>query len=215
MLRLKLLLAPALALPLFAQVAEAATPPLPRANPVSGSAASTAAEGVPAGDVLQTAADLQKKFTLEGFFTGETRARGTIFSKIAGASRSFQASTNGTWDGEVLTLVETYRYAAGNQEQRIWRFRKTGEGSYIAENNETLEPVAVEVKGRVASLKYKKKLSRPGKDPVTVTFHEEWTLRRDGVLESRTELKKFLRVGREAINFARIGNEAALDAPTF
>lgn len=211
MLRLKLLLASILALAIFLSAANAATPPLPRANPVAVSAAAAPEAGL----LPQPSADLQKKFTLEGFFTGETVARGTIFSKIAGASRSFQATTSGTWDGNALTLVETYRYAAGDQEQRIWRFRKTGEGTYLAENNESLEPVNVEINGRVASLKYRKMLSRPGKDPVMVTFDEVWTLRKDGVLESRTELKKVLRVGREAINFARAGNEAALNTPGF
>ncbi|MBA4782959.1 MAG: DUF3833 family protein [Rhizobiales bacterium] len=211
MLRLKLLLASILALAIFLPVANAATPPLPRANPVAVSAAAAPEAGL----LPQPSADLQKKFTLEGFFAGETVARGTIFSKIAGASRSFQVTTSGTWDGNALTLVETYRYAAGDQEQRIWRFRKTGEGTYLAENNESLEPVNVGINGRVASLKYRKMLSRPGKDPVKVTFDEVWTLRKDGVLESRTELKKVLRVGREAINFARAGNEAALNTPGF
>lgn len=211
MLRLKLLLASILALAIFLPVANAATPPLPRANPVAVSAAAAPEAGL----LPQASADLQKKFTLEGFFAGETVARGTIFSKIAGASRSFQVTTSGTWDGNALTLVETYRYAAGDQEQRIWRFRKTGEGTYLAENNESLEPVNVGINGRVASLKYRKMLSRPGKDPVKVTFDEVWTLRKDGVLESRTELRKVLRVGREAINFARAGNEAALNTPGF
>ena len=124
-------------------------------------------------------------------------------------------STVGTWDGKVLTLVENYQYAAGDSEQRIWKFTKTGNSTYTATSKEILKEAKVEIKGRVASFKYQKKLPRPGKKPVKVKFAEQWTLNKNGTLSSTATLSKLVRVGREAINFARVGNEAALKAPGF
>lgn len=199
-------------------IVQAATPPVPKASPLVGSSSTAAvAQEQPQQEGLapEATANLQKKFTLEGFFAGETTAKGTIFSKTVGASRSFNMSTVGTWDGKVLTLVENYQYAAGDNEQRIWKFTKTGDGKYTATSKEIQKKVKVEIKGRVASFKYQKKLSRPGKKPVKVTFTEQWSLRKNGILASTTKLSKLVRVGREAINFARAGNEAALKAPGF
>ena len=197
----------------LAMPAYAVTPPLPRANPLVGNAA-LVPENQP-GSAPEATANLQKKFTLEGFFAGETIGRGTIFSKIAGAGRSFQVTTSGSWDGKILTLIETYHYAAGDPDQRIWHFTKIADGVYQGESTEALEDVELTIEGRVASFKYKKKLNRPAKGPVKVVFNERWTLLENGVLESRTDLKKPFRVGREAINFVRLGNEAALKAPGF
>ena len=103
------LLSIAIFLPLA--IAQAATPPLPKENPSAGGASAPAVsqEAAPQeGLAPKATANLQKKFTLEGFFAGKTTAKGTIFSKTVGASRSFNMTTKGTWDGKVLTLVETY-----------------------------------------------------------------------------------------------------------
>ena len=199
-------------------MAQATTAPKPTANPSAGGTSAPAVTQEAAsqeGLAPEATANLQKKFTLEGFFAGKTIAKGTIFSKTIGASRSFNMSTIGTWDGKVLTLVESYQYAAGDSEQRIWKFTKTGDGKYTATSKEIQKKVKVEIKGRVASFKYQKKLPRPGKKPVKVTFTEQWALRKNGILASTTKLSKLVRVGREAINFARVGNEAALKAPGF
>ena len=199
-------------------IAHAATPPLLKANPFAGGASASVVsqEAAPQeGFAPKATANLQKKFTLEGFFAGETIAKGTIFSKTVGASRSFNMTTRGTWDGKVLTLVETYQYAAGDSENRVWKFTKTGDGKYTASSKEIQKKVKIEIKGRVASFKYQKKLPRPGKKPIKVTFTEQWALKKNGILSSTTKLSKLVRVGREAINFARVGNEAALKAPGF
>lgn len=199
-------------------MAQAATPPLPKPNPSAGVGSTPIVSQEQAqqeGLAPKATANLQKKFTLEGFFAGETVAKGTIFSKTVGASRSFRMTTVGTWDGKVLTLVENYQYAAGDREQRIWKFTKTGNGTYTARSKEIEKKAKVEIKGRIASFKYQKKLKRPGKSPIKVTFTEQWALKKNGVLASTTKLSKLVRVGREAINFARVGNEAALKAPGF
>lgn len=194
---------------LLSPVIAHANAPYPRENPLVDESAA-----VSIGLAPEATAGLQKSFTLEGFFAGETVGRGSIFSKIAGVARSFRASTSGTWDGKVLTLVETYQYAVTNSEKRVWRFTKTGKGTYLAESNEILEDAKITLEGRVAKFKYKKLITRPDKKkPVKVTFNETWTLQENGVLESRSELKKLVRVGREAINFVRLGNESALKAP--
>ncbi len=185
-----------------------ANSPHPRENPLKS-------EGITLGLAQEATANLQKEFTLEGFFAGETIAKGQIFSKLAGAGRSFQMTTKGSWDGEVLTLQEKYIYASG-VEKRLWSFKKIGKSRYLVESEEILQPSELIIEGRVAKLEYKKKIPRGGgKKPVKVTFKEEWIFKPNGVLESRTELKKLFRVGREAINFVRLENKESLKAPGF
>lgn len=203
-----------------ATITLSATPPSPKPNPLHVSNITVATipirEEPQEGLAPEATDNLQKKFTLEGFFAGKTVAKGTIFSKTVGVARSFNATTLGKWDGKVLTLIETYTYAAGNDEQRVWRFKKKSDGVYVGTSDEILKKTVVTIKGRVATYKYKKKIPRgKGKKPVTVTFHEELAFRKNGLLLSETKLKKFVNVGQEKINYVRVGNEETLVAPKF
>ncbi|MEM8795164.1 MAG: DUF3833 family protein [Pseudomonadota bacterium] len=210
-----------------------ATVPAPRANPERLPTADIAPSSLSLAPVApggiaeeQTAeqlglapeatANLQKEFTLEGFFAGETVARGSISSKTVGVARSFRMRARGTWDGKVLTLVETYQYAFGQNEQRVWRFTKTGPDTYIAESSEIQEKAELKLNGRRAKLKYVKTFERgDDKEPIEITHRENWIFRENGLLEINVDLRKFVSVGREAINFVRVENEETLVAPKF
>ena len=177
---------------------------VPRPNPIK----------LEASDTSKATANLQKEFTLEGFFAGEIIGRGSFFSKLAGIGRDFRTTAFGTWDGDVLTIVETYEYAATKAETRLWRFTKSGANTYVGESDEIVGKAKVRIRGKVAKLRYRKNIELPDRDkPTRVTHVETWTLKENGVLESRTQLRKGVRIGREAINFVRSDNEDALSAP--
>jgi len=70
------------------------------------------------------------KLDLEEYFVGDLRAYGQ-FQDILGKVRNrFEVDIEGSFDGEVLTLVEDFVYDDGSTEQRIWRLTKTGEDTW-------------------------------------------------------------------------------------
>lgn len=68
----------------------------------------------------------QADFNLEEFFQGRVVAKGQFQDALGTVRRRFDVVITGTWDGEMLTLVEDFDYADGTTEQRIWRLNKTG-----------------------------------------------------------------------------------------
>ena len=70
------------------------------------------------------------KLDLEQYFVGDLKAYGQ-FQDILGQVRSrFEVDIEGSFDGEVLTLVEDFVYDDGSKEQRIWRLTKTGDDTW-------------------------------------------------------------------------------------
>jgi len=65
-------------------------------------------------------------FNLEEYFDGRVLAKGQFQDVFGTVRRRFDVVVTGTWDGEVLKLVEDFTYAEGTTEQRIWRLKKTG-----------------------------------------------------------------------------------------
>jgi hypothetical protein len=67
---------------------------------------------------------------LEKFFEGELVAYGQVQDLFGTVRDRFRVEIEGSWDGEVLTLIEDFTYADGHTEQRIWTLRQTGPESW-------------------------------------------------------------------------------------
>lgn len=63
---------------------------------------------------------------LEKFFDGRVTAYGQFQDVFGTVRRRFDVDIEGTWDGQVLTLVEDFLYEDGSTEQRVWTLRKAG-----------------------------------------------------------------------------------------
>jgi len=68
-------------------------------------------------------------FVIEDVLAGTTLGRGKI-TTITGVDRAFEATLNGTWDGQTLTLVEDFVFADGEIDQKTWRLKKLPNGEY-------------------------------------------------------------------------------------
>ena len=68
-------------------------------------------------------------FVIEELLAGKTVGKGGI-KTITGVDRAFTATLDGTWDGQVLTLVEDFVYADGEIDQKTWRLKKLPNGEY-------------------------------------------------------------------------------------
>lgn len=60
------------------------------------------------------------------------------FRSITGASRAFDVTLDGTWDGQTLTLVEVFKYADGENDTKTWKLRKLADGSYEGAREDTV-----------------------------------------------------------------------------
>jgi len=72
----------------------------------------------------------ERKFALEEFFEGDLIAYGQFQDVLGTVRRRFEVKIRGTWDGEILKLVEDFDYADGTTEQRIWSLRKIGNDTW-------------------------------------------------------------------------------------
>jgi hypothetical protein len=69
------------------------------------------------------------QFTLQTDLRGKTVGTGN-FTAIDGTSRDFIAYMDGSWNGEVLTLIEDFEYADGVKERKTWRFTQLANGEF-------------------------------------------------------------------------------------
>jgi hypothetical protein len=71
-----------------------------------------------------------QEFELQEFFDGRVTAHGQFQDVLGTVRRRFEVDIVGTWDGEVLRLVEDFVYEDGSTEQRIWTLRQTGDETW-------------------------------------------------------------------------------------
>jgi hypothetical protein len=73
----------------------------------------------------------EPRLLIEDYFAGRTKAWGIFQDRFGNLRRQFEVEIDGTWDGEVLTLVEDFTYDDGETERRVWRIAKRGEHDYV------------------------------------------------------------------------------------
>ena len=77
---------------------------------------------------ITTLADRAPKLDLQTFFAGQTVALGIFEDRFGNLRRQFRVVLEGTVDGDVLTLDETFLYDDGEQDFRKWVIRRAGKG---------------------------------------------------------------------------------------
>jgi hypothetical protein len=143
---------------------------------------------------------------LERFFAGTTTGRGIFESRIAGVERRFVVTTNGTWNGEVLTLVEDFRYDDGETDRKIWRFTKTSDGRYTGTRDDVIGAAKIRSDNGRIHMSYD--IDLPRADGTTTRLHFADILEKqpDGSVVNTARVSKFLfPVGRVEVVFSKTG----------
>lgn len=149
------------------------------------------------------------RFVLEDYFTGKVRAWGVFQDRFGQLRRQFTVDIDGSWDGEVLTLVEDFVYDDGETERRIWRIRRIDEHRY--------EGTADDVVGTATGISYGNALNwqydfdlQVGEGTYRVHFDDWMFLQDEEVMINRAEVTKWgFSVGEASIFFRRLGAEEA------
>jgi len=129
---------------------------------------------------------------LESFFAGRTQGDGVFINSWTKSKRRFQVVIDGTWDGRVLALSESYVYDDGLREQKSWRLQQTAPGVFTGTYDDTIGPAHIWSEGSVVRLHYKLRLAG-----IALAFDETMTLRDDGRVIDKARVTKWgILVGR-------------------
>lgn len=142
---------------------------------------------------------------LEEFFDGFSRAKGLFEDRFGKVRTQFSVDIEGDWDGEVLTLKEDFVYADGDQEQRTWNIRKTGDNSYEGKTDSVLGVAVGEIAGNAFNWRYDFNL-KVGDDKVWKVHFDDWMfLQSDGVLLNKARIKRWgITLGTVFISFTKV-----------
>jgi hypothetical protein len=144
-----------------------------------------------------------RDFELQEFFEGRVTAKGQFQDIFGTVRRRFDVEIEGTWDGEVLRLVEDFIYEDGSTEQRVWTLRQTGPETWEGTAPGVIGVAKGEERGDTFNWKYEIDLPVPD-GTLRVTFDDwMWDLG-DGRVLNRAYMKRFgLDIGEVLIAFEK------------
>ncbi|MBT8455838.1 MAG: DUF3833 domain-containing protein [Alphaproteobacteria bacterium] len=153
---------------------------------------------------LEDAALSDRDLNLEEFFAGELIAYGQFQDIFGTVRRRFEVEIAGTWDGEVLTLVEDFVYEDGSTEQRIWSLTKTGPETWEGTAPGVIGTATGEERGDTFNWQYTIDLPVPD-GTLRVSFDDwMWLLSEDRLL-NRAYMKRFgVDIGEVIITFEKL-----------
>jgi len=140
---------------------------------------------------------------LERFLDGKLTAHGIFQDRFGDVRRSFVVDIEGTWDGEVLTLVEDFTYEDGTTERRVWRLTQTGPESWRGTAEGVIGEATGEETGNAFNWRYTIDLPTP--DGTLRASFDDWLWQMDDrVMINRAYVTKFgVEIGQLSIFFRR------------
>jgi Protein of unknown function (DUF3833) len=127
---------------------------------------------------------------LEDYFAGKTRAWGIFEDRFGDLRREFVVDIDGTWDGRELVLDESFVYADGETDRRVWRIVRTGEHSYRGEAGDVVGSAIGTVCSNAFNWRYDFDLD-VGERTVRVKFDDWMFLQPEGILINRAKVRKW------------------------
>lgn len=147
---------------------------------------------------------LEPEFRLETYFAGKTRAYGLFEDRFGRVQRQFVVDITGTWDGDVLTLDEDFRYSDGEVEKRIWQVRRTGPNSYAGSAENVVGEARGERAGNAFNWQYDFNL-KVGDGRWQVHFDDWMFLQPDGVMLNKATVSRWgIKLGTVFLSFRRL-----------
>ena len=145
-----------------------------------------------------------RKLNLEEFFDGRTVAYGQFQDVFGTVRRRFEVEIDGSWDGEILKLVEDFVYEDASTEQRVWTLRKTGPDTWEGSAPGVIGTAKGVEHGDAFNWVYT--IDLPLGDGTTTRFSFDdwmWLLSDDRLLNRAYMTRAGVRVGEVIINFEK------------
>ncbi len=140
---------------------------------------------------IDDAETTSQTFAIEDFLRGDTVATGILFDRSGNATRHFNVDLEGTWDekNELLTLREDFVFNDGEENQRVWKIKRLGDGKYEGEADDVSGKAIGVSKGNTMLWKYE--LNIPYKGSTLAVDFEDWMFLNDDILINRAVMRKF------------------------
>ncbi|RUO62264.1 DUF3833 domain-containing protein [Pseudidiomarina insulisalsae] len=139
---------------------------------------------------LDTYKNVQPHLKLEEFFNGELVAYGMVQDYSGEVIQRFRAELVGSWDGNEGVLDETFYYADGRTEKRVWYLTKTGPDRYEGRADDVEGVAEGKVAGNVLNWSYVLNLELDG-EPFSVKLDDWLYLVDEENMINRTHMYKY------------------------
>jgi len=149
-------------------------------------------------------ADSDPRLDIADYFTGTTRAWGMVQDYSGEVQRRFTVTIEGSVEDDTLTLDETFEFADGETDRRVWRFERVDEHRWVGTANDVEGTVEARQYGHAFHMNYPLDVEIGDR---TINFNmDDWMyLQPDGRLINRTAMKKFgLTLGEITLVFEQV-----------
>ncbi len=143
----------------------------------------------------------QSQASLEGFFTGKTKAKGE-FSAINGVKVNFDVELTGEWDGRTLQLREDFTFSDGKKDTKTWVFTKINENQYRGTREDVIGETLVTITNNRAKFTYLVYLDSANKK-MKVRFHDIMIFGESAVVNNARVTKFGLPIGHTKVIFEK------------
>jgi len=145
----------------------------------------------------------EPKIKIEEYFLGNVKAWGIFQGRSGKVKRQFTAKMNGSFDGQDFILNEDFSWNDGEEQQRRWTIKKTGDRNY--------EGTAADVVGVAkgvsygSAFKFEYNLLIPFKNKKIKVRFDDWIFKQDDkVAINRAIVTKFgFKVGELTVFFVK------------
>ena len=141
---------------------------------------------------------------LKEFFNGEVQAWGIFTNRNGEVVKRFTVLMNCSWNGDEGVLDEKFTYSDGTKQQRIWRLKDLGSGSYQGSAGDVIGLAQGQSSGNALQWKYI--LSLPVDDKHWEVQFEDWMYQIDDkVMLNKARMSKWgIYLGEVTLSFSKV-----------
>jgi len=140
---------------------------------------------------------------LKEFFNGEVKAWGIFTNRSGEVIKRFTVVMDCSWNGDEGILDEKFIYSDGTKQQRIWKLKDLGMGTYQGSASDVVGIAQGQSSGNALQWKYI--LSLPVDDKVWEVQFEDWMYQIDqNVMINKAQMTKWgIYLGEVTLSFTK------------
>lgn len=139
---------------------------------------------------LDTYSNVEPHLKLEEFFNGELEAYGMVQDYSGEVIQRFRVDLVGSWEGNEGVLDETFYYADGSTQKRIWYLTKTAPDRYEGRASDVEGVAEGKVAGNTLNWTYVLNIELDG-EPFSVKLDDWLYLVDEDNMINRTQMYKY------------------------
>lgn len=170
---------------------------------LSGSAAAALALAGCASQNIDSYANEKPTLDLRAYFNGTLKAYGVFTDRSGAVVKRFTVVMQCSWQGDKGTLDESFSYADGSTQKRVWRLTHLGDGRYSGRADDVVGQALGQARGNAFNWRYT--LALPVDAKVYEVQFDDWMyLMSESVMLNKATMRKFgIYLGEVTLAFTR------------